>query len=96
MKRITLIKWLIVLVIIFLFLFYVVNSFKQNAQVCANYYHQSCTWYFPSNQECLCSGERLFLNESMIKERNDIIFLQNQLFNSVGEEEYPNWSEILV
>jgi hypothetical protein len=56
--------------------------YKQNAFVCTQYYYGSpfsteetsdeCQWYFYGKQMCLCNGELLPLNNTMIEQRNSM------------------------
>ncbi len=73
MKTFTYLKIVSIILIIGLTFIYILSQFDRAENSCSKYYVMECQSYNFFDEICNCEGQELFLNNTMIAERNKIM-----------------------
>lgn len=68
---------------------YIASSLNEGGQTCAQYFHAECKYYDFFEKQCHCEGFTAYLDNEMVKERNEQI-KRTKVINSPSYQ--TNWS----
>jgi len=52
----------------------ILSNYKASADICSQYFMKNCSWYSFKTKECLCEGEKHYLDNDLIAHRFEVKF----------------------